>query len=63
MIYLKICYNHSRSVLMEKDSFKSDVPLYNHNIKYNYQKLPKTSVDLIKKLEEYDKTVIDLTTI
>lgn len=41
---------------MEKDPFKSDVPLYDHNIKYNYQKLPKTLVDLIKKLEEYDKT-------
>ena len=48
---------------MEKDPFKSDVPLYNHNIKYNYQKLPKTLVNLIKKLEEYDKTVIGLTTI
>lgn len=48
---------------MEKDPFKSDVPLYDHNIKYNYQNLPKTLVVLIKKLEEYDKTVIGLTTI
>ena len=35
---------------MEKDPFKSDVSLYDHNIKYNYQKLPKTLVDLIKKI-------------
>lgn len=35
---------------MEKDLFKSDVSLYDHIIKSNYQKLPKTLVDLIKKI-------------
>ena len=34
---------------MEKDPFKSDVPLYDHNTKYNYQKLPTILVNLIKK--------------
>ena len=42
--------------LWKKALFKSDVSLYDHIIKSNYQKLPKTLVDLIKKLEEYDKT-------
>ena len=48
---------------MEKDSFKTDVPLYDHNIKYNYQKLSKTLVDLIKKKKNMIKLVIGLTTI
>ncbi len=40
---------------MKKDPFKTDKPLYDYNIKYDYSKLPNCLIELIKKLEMYDK--------
>ena len=38
-----------------KDPFKSDKPLYDHNVIYDTSHLPKELLELIKQLEEYDK--------
>ncbi len=39
----------------EKDPFKTDKPLYDYNIKYDYPHLPSYLIDIIKELENYDK--------
>lgn len=39
----------------KKDPFKTDKPLYDHSIEYDYNKLPKSLIEIIKELEKYDK--------
>lgn len=39
----------------EKDVFKTDKPLYDYNIKYDYSNLPRELKELIAELEGYDK--------
>lgn len=38
----------------KKDPFKTDKPLYDYNIEYDYSKLPNSLIEIIKELEEYD---------
>lgn len=37
------------------DPFKTDKPLYDYNIKYDYSGLPEDLKEIIHELEEYDK--------
>ena len=39
----------------KKDPFKTDKPLLDHNIEYDYSHLPNALKEEIKELEEYDK--------
>lgn len=39
----------------KKDPFKTDKPLYDYSISYDYSKLPKDLIEIIHELEEYDK--------
>lgn len=39
----------------KKDPFKTDKPLYDYNIEYDYSKLPNPLKELIIELEGYDK--------
>ncbi len=39
----------------KKDPFKTDKPLYDYSIEYDYSSLPKCLIELIKELEGYDK--------
>lgn len=39
----------------EKDPFKTDKPLYDYSIEYNYSHLPKPLKELISELEDFDK--------
>lgn len=41
---------------MEKDPFISDEPLYDYSIEYDITHLPQPLQELIKELEEIDKT-------
>lgn len=38
-----------------KDLFKTDKPLYDYNIEYDYSHLPESLKEIILELEEYDK--------
>lgn len=40
----------------KKDPFKTDLPLYDYEIKYDVTHLPKELQEIIKELEGYDKT-------
>lgn len=40
---------------MKNDPFKTDKPLYDYDIKYDYSHLPNSLKELIAKLEMYDK--------
>lgn len=40
---------------MEQDQFKTNQPLYNHNIEYDILKLPKKLQKIINELEKFDK--------
>lgn len=39
----------------KKDPFKTDKPLYDYNIKYDYSHLPTPLKEIIYALEEFDK--------
>lgn len=39
----------------KKDPFKTDHPLYDYNIKYDYSHLPNSLKEIIKELESFDK--------
>lgn len=39
----------------KKDPFKTDKPLIDYRIEYDYSHLPKDLIEIIKELEEYDK--------
>lgn len=39
-----------------KDPFKTDEPLYDYSIEYDYSHLPKDLIEIIKELEKYDKS-------
>ena len=39
----------------KKDLFKTDKPLYDYNIKYDYSKLPNSLKEIISELEKFDK--------
>lgn len=39
----------------KKDPFKTDKPLYDYNIKYDYSHLPVSLIKIINELEEFDK--------
>lgn len=41
--------------MIEKDPFKTDKPLYDYNIKYDYSHLPQNLKEIILELEDYDK--------
>lgn len=41
--------------MKNKDSFKTDKPLYNYSIAYDYSHLSKNLIEIIKELEYYDK--------
>ena len=40
---------------MKKDPFKTDKPLFDHNVNFDISHLPKDIIELIELLEEYDK--------
>lgn len=40
---------------MKKDPFKTDKPLYDYSIEYDYSHLPDMLKDIIMELEKYDK--------
>lgn len=39
----------------DNDPFKTDKPLFDHSIQYDYSHLPESLIEIIHKLEEYDK--------
>ncbi len=39
----------------KKDPFKTDKPLYDYSIEYDYSHLPDTLKEIIEELESYDK--------
>ena len=39
----------------KKDPFKTDKPLYDYNIEYDYSHLPESLKEIIKELEGFDK--------
>lgn len=39
----------------KNDPFKTDKPLYDYSIEYDYSHLPKILIDIIKELEKFDK--------
>lgn len=39
----------------KKDPFKTDKPLYDYNIEYDYSHLPSFLIEIIRELEEFDK--------
>lgn len=41
---------------MEKDLYKTDKPLYDYNIVYDYSQLPNQLKEIIAELENFDKT-------
>ena len=41
----------------KKDPFKTDKPLYDYSIEYDYSSLPNPLKEIIKELEEFDVLV------
>ena len=39
----------------KKDPFKTDKPLYDYNINYDYSHLPNDLIEIIHELEKFDK--------
>lgn len=41
----------------KKDPFKTDKPLYDYSIEYDYSSLPNPLKEIIKELEDFDVLV------
>jgi len=44
-----------KNMELENDPFKTDKPLYDYNIKYDYSHLPEPLKEIIAELESFDK--------